>query len=660
MKTHLNRVYEGAMLLTWFALSGFGHAADPAGERTWSLSTRDTKVTIAVDADDHLTLREIVNPKQGWNWAAKPAVIALPTQAKVAGAANQQSLRWTFQAGKRISAPSGDTVTVTFVCAELPTLTLSSAWWASSATTRGPVQHTFVLNNSGPAAVALFPLLEGLDINVAPDKSAELWTFNKDGGPGPDRIGTYREPMTENTHLDKPLIVKNHYGFIPMMVLSVEERHGLYLGWECQTGRLHASRSGSESAIRLQAGYIGGQDVPKDHLLVPAKGTFTLSSAYLGVYAGDLDVGMNGFKRWFWDFKVPANLRQDPREPWTQFGGMFHYAKGWGSREDVFTKAMQEKLSDLPFESVEIDHSWWGKDFESHPEKWPTGIKTASTLAHQNGYKFNLYFFKWVNWNTKEKLKEKYIEYNLDCWRSDFCRVDIPTLDWLAANIPNYRWESCDCGAAWKDFATLRRATVQAPTDVYDALSVRKAFYDSSWVIPPAQLINLLEWRGPSDADFPIALRSTMTGAIWWGMCDGNPKVVLPSDLPKKIQPMKENLMLYKEKLRPLVRTAEIYHILPRPDGKRWDGIEFFDPVRKTGAVLLFKPGATPDKQSVVLKGLDPGQAYEVRFTDRPQQNLRATGAELMQTGVAVTLTEKNQSEIIFIDAVAAIPSKAP
>jgi hypothetical protein len=264
-----------------------------------------------------------------------------------------------------------------------------------------------------------------------------------------------------------------------------------------------------------------------------------------------------------------------------------------------------------------------------------------------------------VNWATKETMKQKWNDYGLNSWRNDFGRPDLNTVDWLAANIPGHRWEECDCGAAWKDYATLRRATVMAPTDVYDALSVRKAFYDASYAMPPAQLINLLEWRGPSDAEMPVALRSTMTGAVWWGMTTGWTGIVLPSDMPSRIQPMMDNLTLYTTRLRPLVREADLYHILPRPDGTSWDGIEYYNPANVSGAVMLFKPTTSPDTRTIPIKGLDRAQTYAVTFQDRPAQNVSLTGAQLMDNGLSVTLTGTNQSEIIWLKGDGATANEA-
>ena len=52
---------------------------------------------------------------------------------------------------------------------------------------------------------------------------------------------------------------------------------------------------------------------------------------------------------------------------------------------------------------------------------------------------------------------------------------------------------------------------------------------------------------------------------------------------------IKDAINTYKTRLRPLIRTANIYHIFSRPDDKVWDGIEYYDPVSRKGAVV-FRP----------------------------------------------------------------------
>jgi hypothetical protein len=44
-----------------------------------------------------------------------------------------------------------------------------------------------------------------------------------------------------------------------------------------------------------------------------------------------------------------------------------------------------------------------------------------------------------------------------------------------------------------------------------------------------------------------------------------------------------KEINLYKKELRPLIRDASLYHVSPRPDGVRWDGIQYWDPARPLG-----------------------------------------------------------------------------
>ena len=47
-------------------------------------------------------------------------------------------------------------------------------------------------------------------------------------------------------------------------------------------------------------------------------------------------------------------------------------------------------------------------------------------------------------------------------------------------------------------------------------------------------------------------------------------------------------IALYKAKLRPLIREANLYHVSDRPDGVHWDGIEYFDQARSKGVLFAF------------------------------------------------------------------------
>ena len=109
---------------------------------------------------------------------------------------------------------------------------------------------------------------------------------------------------------------------------------------------------------------------------------------------------------------------------------------------------------------------------------------------------------------------------------------------------------------------------------------------------------------------------------------------------------------MYKEKVKPLVRDGELYHILPRPDGTNWDGIMYADPDSENdikGVVFLFKPSAeVSDTYNVVFRGLNADTVYQLTFEDRPEQNKALTGVELMLNGINVEIKYVG-SEMIWI-----------
>lgn len=116
------------------------------------------------------------------------------------------------------------------------------------------------------------------------------------------------------------------------------------------------------------------------------------------------------------------------------------------------------------------------------------------------------------------------------------------------------------------------------------------------------------------------------------------------------IEPAKQNLTLYKTRLRPLIREADLYHIALPPDGVDWDGLQYQHPVSGQGAVLLFKPNSQADTRRFFLRGLDRGKTYTLTFQDRPEQNLRRDGAALMDDGFDVTMPGQEVSEIVWIE----------
>lgn len=240
-------------------------------------------------------------------------------------------------------------------------------------------------------------------------------------------------------------------------------------------------------------------------------------------------------------------------------------------------------------------------------------------------------------------------------------------LDHLYDTVEGFRYECCDSGGNSKSLYMAKQAVVFNVEDSATYINLRAAFYDSTYVFHPSQLqmpCNIASFNTESEEYFfpeipepetedgdefdfydtmqNMGFRTTVMGVPHWAPWDGN---VLPDYY-------KEYCDMYENKIRPLVRNGELYHILPRPDGVNWDGMMYADPDSENeikGLVFLFKPSQdTTDIQNVVFKGLDKDTVYNLTFEDRPQQNTSATGEELMTNGINVEIKYVG-SELIWI-----------
>jgi hypothetical protein len=214
----------------------------------------------------------------------------------------------------------------------------------------------------------------------------------------------------------------------------------------------------------------------------------------------------------------------------------------------------------------------------------------------------------------------------------------------LRRQHPGLLLEACNDGGRMVDFGTAAHTDYFSITDTYDPLSNRRAFYDASHVLPAPMLECYVErYNTPHLANFVYALRSGMMG--WCTIMQDT-----TSWTPEQHGAAKQAFDLYKSKLRPLIREADLYHISPRPDGVHWDGLEYFQPNAGQGVVYAFR-GSTPEvgEYTFLLKGLQPTGRYNLHFEDRTSPDRTATGKELMTSGLTVSLTLPESSELVFI-----------
>ncbi len=216
----------------------------------------------------------------------------------------------------------------------------------------------------------------------------------------------------------------------------------------------------------------------------------------------------------------------------------------------------------------------------------------------------------------------------------------------LRRDHPGLLFEICNDGGRMVDFGSAAHGDYFSITDTYDPLSNRRAFYDASYLLPPAMLETYVEkWQARDLPGFLYMLRSGMMG--WLSIMQDT-----SSWSTEQGQAGKEAIDLYKTRLRPLIRDAHLYHVGSRPDGVHWDGVEYIDSARAHGVLYAFRGSVLDQSEHVfTLAGLEPARVYNLHFQDGSSPDVTQTGAQLMKTGLNVHLVEPYSSELVFLDA---------
>jgi alpha-galactosidase len=215
----------------------------------------------------------------------------------------------------------------------------------------------------------------------------------------------------------------------------------------------------------------------------------------------------------------------------------------------------------------------------------------------------------------------------------------------IRSQHPDLMFEICNDGGRMVDFGSASHGDYFSITDTYDPLSNRRAFYDTSQVLPAAMLEDYVEkWPTPKIENFRYMLRSGMMGWLTI-MQDTN------AWNEEQHSVAKQEFALYKSELRPLIRGADLYHISDRPDGMHWDGMEYFDSAKRRGVVYAFRGAAqNSDRHAFTMQGLRLDRKYRLRFQDHSAPDKTISGSDLLRSGLMVHLAVPNSSELIFID----------
>ncbi|MCQ2361030.1 MAG: GH36 C-terminal domain-containing protein [Paludibacteraceae bacterium] len=637
-----------------------------------NMSNSNTEVQIAID-QNKLYISELNAADDTYKWIS--GAYQLPMLSKISG----KAVSWKYNK----LTENGSLITVDFYS---DNLILSVNFKLDE---EGPLHIWQTLKNNSASDVSVgVEDIVASDIQVNAPESAVLWRFNRsrynNGLDGNFTTGVLKNSI--GTNYFQMCQVENSWlvstGELPMQMIQSGNK-GIYYALDWNFGIIKTQTQNNSKHIRLSAnlGLSGEQVVCKSGNELDIPGSF------IGVYKGTTDDGANQLKRWFWKNEAPATLRDNENEPLIEIHFNVYDENG------IKYYLNRYNLPEYGVGLIKMDY-WWcvasSSEFDSdletkwnpYPSKWPNGM-TFGTLTKSKypNVKNSLYMCDTylgadiANESARnaqiEALATRIQNWKIDYWRSDFDLEKannfashqglLYILDELTSRFSNFRYEHCSAGGSLKDFTTLRRMTFMTMEDSGGPLNHRMAFYPNSYMINPVQLKFDVgyDWTSPEDAGnisshprewAKYVLRSSMMGAMM-ACAVGRDMSDVEFDEAKKAW------KLYNEKQRAILRGANVYHILPMPDGNHWDGMEFFNPDTNKGSVFLFSHkaggGADGTSKTIYLQGLNPTDVYKVTFQDRTNLSCQRSGSELMTNGIKVTgFSDTFATEIIWIEGI--------
>jgi len=681
-----------------------GSTAEAA--ESWTLATADTRISIAA-VNNRPLIKRLECPRARHNWAGKGMIVPLLPVAAVDG--EEKPLVWMFRDGR--SDSGSGTLTLSFINAD-PRLVLKSIWrarpgrgpvehWIEIENLSG--KRVMVTHQDSLALIGLVKP-SGLPVTAQ--------SVKKGGTNATVQGATFFEPAGETLHKSIDSNPEDGASYVPFLRLQVGERHGLYVGWEFSAlGGVRVD--GSEKMVDVRVGNRPDfrTDVePGEVFLVPAafvgcylgdadEGSYSLTRfvaeklvppvpeghAYPTVtwnpYA---DTGMHatteasllpsiklagelGFETfvvdaswysligdWRWDsgrFPRGGKVFSDySRELGMDYGIWCAWGQGGSSEHpDAMSVCGSVGRPELFRDGVAAD--WkalpgWISGQQlcfGCPEAVEWAKQKTPWLVHTYGLDFLKHDCSPIVTTCKRDSHRHRYGVDVSYWATmGYYEV----MDNIRRQCPNVVLENCSGGGIIKDFGALRRAHYTCSTDVLQSLVDRHSAWDTTWVLPPSTMMlytydNTLPV--PSDKPGPFLWRSGMMAS--WVCAPTNTAGWTESEK----QSVKRAVEVYKWWIRPILQDCKVLHIMPRPTDKDWDGLFYWSPGLRQGIVFIFRPDAPNDKQTVKLNALDRRRKYWVWSEDGSLAAGLRTGGELTGKGLALTLTGRYLSDLIYV-----------
>ncbi|MDR3691849.1 MAG: alpha-galactosidase [Fimbriimonas sp.] len=217
--------------------------------------------------------------------------------------------------------------------------------------------------------------------------------------------------------------------------------------------------------------------------------------------------------------------------------------------------------------------------------------------------------------------------------------------DTLRKQHPDLMFEDCVNGGRVIDFGVVKRVHYISIADSYFPLANRRAIFDMTYVVPAAMCeCYVMEIPIKSLGEFKSMLRSGLMG--WCSIMQD----------PAKWSPEERNAATreftnYKKRIRPLIRFGNVFHVSERPDGVRWDGMQFASQDGMKSILFAFRGSTTVGEHTYRLQGLNPNRRYRVEYEDGDLPAATMSGSDILNKGIAIHLGEPDTSQLVFLTA---------
>jgi len=473
------------------------------------------------------------------------------------------------------------------------------------------------------------------------------------------------------------------------LALRDQTQRGLFAGLEFNGRAAFSVRhAGAERALYLSAA------VPEVYHAVGPGAEMALPAVLLGLFRGDWDEA-----GWLTQRYVDQVLSAPPPEnfPYVMWDS-------WGYTQDIDEDKLRrnaEIAAQLGMEVFIVDLGWARQigDWEPDPVKFPRGLRPLSDYVHALGMKFGLHFA------FSEAHAEAAVLQDNPGWRSSqtyfyigsesLCIGHQPVRDWIIENgvrlvrennvdwllqdgqtmvkhctstnhthhpndsnwtnseegldvilaeiqrqCPGVVWENCANGGSTMTFKMVRQYITSITNDASGALGSRQGVYGATYPFPPRYTDRYM----PEEQLNSYVTRSSMFGGPWIFM---NRLAEMSS---ADLQFAAAEIRTYKA-LRRLYNGGRVAHLTSRPREGAIDAIQIYHPALDRFAAIVTRDNAPAGSFVLRPRDLRPEGTYRVSFADDARV-LTMTGAQLMLTGVTVTLPVAQSAEIVYGDAV--------